>query len=175
MYKTEELKNKILCGDALLELKKMTEKDIRDLLEVRYGRGYVSCAQVAPHSGAVSGYVDMVVMGIWPSTGYEVHGFEIKTSRSDFLRELRQPDKAIASHYVHRWWIVAPPECVKIQELPQDWGLLEVRHGKLRKIKEAPKGERQIPMHFIASIIRRIAKIDINIINQNGMKNKLNI
>ena len=148
----------------------MTEKEIRYLLEIRYGKGYVLCAQVAPHSGAMSGYVDAVVVGIWPSTGYEVHGFEIKTSRSDFLRELKQPDKALASRYVHRWWVVAPPRCVNVRELPADWGLLEVRNGKLWKIKEAPKHERQIPMHFIASIIRRVAKIDINKTNENTMR-----
>ena len=153
----------------------MTEKDIRDLLEIRYNAGYAFCAQVAPHSGAMSGYVDAVVVGIWPSTGYEVQGFEIKTSRSDFLRELRQPDKSLARHYVHRWWVVAPPDCVKLQELPEDWGLLEVRNGKLWKVKEAPKVEREIPMHFIASIIRRVGKLDTNAVNGNLPQTSLKI
>ena len=99
----------------------MTEKDIRDLLETRYGRGYVFCAQVATESGAFGGYVDAVAMGIWPSTGYEVHGFEIKTNRSDFLRELKQPEKSRARDYVNRWWIVAPFGCIDKRELPEDW------------------------------------------------------
>ena len=51
---------------------------------------------------------DAIAMALWPSMGLELHGFEIKSHRHDWLRELKKPDKAdaIAKH-CNRWWIVA--------------------------------------------------------------------
>lgn len=61
------------------------------------------------------------------------HGFEVKCSRSDWLREIAQPDKAMAwSRYVHCFWLVVPDKAlVKPGELPEGWGLLAPRGGKL--------------------------------------------
>lgn len=39
-------------------------------------------------------YADVVAVNLWSSRGYAIHGFELKVSRSDWLRELKQPEKA---------------------------------------------------------------------------------
>jgi hypothetical protein len=39
---------------------------------------------------------DAVAMSLYPSRGLRLHGFEIKVSRSDWLHELKQPDKSVA-------------------------------------------------------------------------------
>lgn len=49
----------------------------------------------------VTGYdadrrADALALGVWPSHGYVFHGFEIKSSRADWLRELQDPTKSDA-------------------------------------------------------------------------------
>ena len=107
---------------------------------------------------------DALSVGMWPSTGLELEGFELKVSRGDFTRELRNPMKARAiSKFCDRWWIVAPKGICKPAELPEDWGLLEACPVKkspgswrLRIAKKAPllKAE-PMTRTFLASMIRR--------------------
>jgi hypothetical protein len=100
-------------------------------------------------------YADAVAMNLFPSRGLEVHGFEIKTYRSDWLRELKNPEKAEAVFkYCNRWWIVAEKGLVKPGELPPTWGLIEHNAGKLRQDTEAPKLS-PIPMDKTFSAIVR--------------------
>lgn len=66
-------------------------------------------------------WADAVAMNLWPSRGMEVNGFEIKVSRSDWQRELKNPAKAESvQQYCDRWWIVTAPGIVKDGELPND-------------------------------------------------------
>ena len=100
---------------------------------------------------------DCVAMNLFPSRGLRVHGVEIKASRSDWMRELRNPTKAEAIQcFCDHWWIAAPPEIVLPGELPPTWGLLELKGGVLRQKTAAPRLKPQ-PMSraFIASMFRR--------------------
>jgi hypothetical protein len=46
--------------------------------------------QVGDATGAdVGRHADVVVMGLWPSRGLKLMGFEIKAGRGDWLGELR--------------------------------------------------------------------------------------
>jgi len=67
---------------------------------------------------------DAMAFHCWRSEGIAVHGFEIKVSRADWLNELQKPEKSEGfikrSHY---WWIAAPENIVKLEELPATWGL----------------------------------------------------
>ncbi len=36
---------------------------------------------------------DAIAMSLYKSRGYEVHGFELKISRGDWLKELKRPEK----------------------------------------------------------------------------------
>lgn len=71
--------------------------------------------------------IDAMALGLWPSRGMELHGYEVKVSRADFRREIADPAKMDAfAHVLDRFWIVAPRGIVPVNELPATWGLLEV-------------------------------------------------
>lgn len=107
-------------------------------------------------------WADAVAMNLWPSRGLEIHGFEIKASRSDWLREIKNPAKAEAvQRYCDRWWIVAPPGVVQDGELPPTWGLYEAKDGKLKQIVAAPPlGVQPVDRSFVAAMLRRASGVD---------------
>lgn len=115
--------------------------------EVRNGTGY----------GRKERYADAIAMSLWPSRGLELLGFEFKTSRSDWQRELKDPSKAEAiCQFCERWWIVvSDAKIVKPDELPKTWGLLALKDDKLVQIVDAPKlNPMPIPRTFMASLFR---------------------
>lgn len=125
-----------------------------------FGAGYVKLTQVRAATGwADLNTADLMVMGEWPSTGNELHGFEIKISRSDWLNEVKNPRKnESVKSYCDRWWLVIADEnMVKPGELPDDWGMM-VWQGKgkrLKVVKKAPKLDAQPMDHcFVASLLR---------------------
>jgi hypothetical protein len=113
---------------------------------------------------------DAVAFGLYHSRGFEVHGFEAKVDRGDFLREIADPDKADwLVRSVDRFYIVAPgPEVAKASELPVRWGLLYVkRHGDGFRVKTARVAEaspsvrsadRPLDRPFVASLLVRMQK-----------------
>lgn len=100
---------------------------------------------------------DALAMNLWPSRGLEIHGFEIKVSRGDFLRELKDPEKAEKiAKYCDRWWlVVAAPDIVREGELPPTWGLLVARGESLRLKMDAPKlSPVEMSRSFLAAMLR---------------------
>lgn len=68
---------------------------------------------------------DALFVGYGAATGRVLIGHEVKATRGDWLRELRDLDKATFwVEACQEWWIVAPPGVVHPDELPPDWGLL---------------------------------------------------
>ncbi len=52
--------------------------------------------------------MDAIAIGCWKSVGIQIIGFEIKDSRSDWLKELQDPTKSEAwKQYCHAWYLVA--------------------------------------------------------------------
>lgn len=111
--------------------------------------------------------IDALAMALWPSRGLTLHGFEIKCSRADWLRELREPAKADAfAGLVDRWWLaVADADIVAAGELPDGWGLLVAKGSGLRCVREAsrlrpegPGAARALPptfgRSFLAALLR---------------------
>jgi hypothetical protein len=89
----------------------------------------------------------------------EVHGIEIKCSRSDWLNELSQPEKAEAiQQYCNRWWIVVPDkEIVDQSELPKHWGLMTLTRTRLRMVVQAPELQpKPWPREFFVAILQRV-------------------
>lgn len=64
--------------------------ELEVLLRERYqGRDWAFLLQVPDGTGmAKSRTADALAMGLWPSKGLNLHGFEVKASRSDWLAEL---------------------------------------------------------------------------------------
>jgi hypothetical protein len=137
--------------------------DVRNALKLRFPAGsHALMFEVAPATGGGTRYADAVAVGLWASHGHLVQGIEIKVSRSDFLHEMKQPEKsAPVMRYCGRWWLACPKGMVKPEELPPTWGMLELHNGILTPKVKAPilKAE-PITLAFFASLCRRRAGLD---------------
>ena len=112
---------------------------------------------------------DAIAMDLWPSHGLELIGFEIKTSRSDWLNEVKNPDKCDPiKQFCDRWYLVSYDRAIvkdysfngEPNELPEDWGHITIDYtGKLKTLKEAPKlNPKPVDRLFLAALMRRAAK-----------------
>lgn len=142
----------------------MNAKDLEKLIAMKFsGDAWAFLPQV---SNGTAGFkdrtADALVMGLWPSRGLHLYGFEIKVNRGDWLNELKNPQKAEEiAKYCDFWYIVAPEGIVKTEELPQGWGLMTSKDsGALKIIKPAPKLE-SVPVSkpFLAAILRKAEKV----------------
>lgn len=98
---------------------------------------------------------DAVAFGTWPSRGFQIIGFEVKSHRQDWLNELKHPEKgeAIAA-YCHNWYIVCSKDVAKLEEMPPNWGWLVPRGPGLHLEKPAANMQpQQLDHAFLASII----------------------
>lgn len=154
---------------------KWTERMMLDLIHERYskvnpgnGPRYVVAEHVRNQCG-FGGYwgtgplrtADAMAVDLWPSSSHLIHGFEVKVSRSDWLTELKDPEKAEAfKPYCDHWWLVVPDADIVRSDLPLGWGLLAVApNGALRVRKQAPKLDRQpMPFEMTAAWLRATAK-----------------
>ncbi len=102
-------------------------------------------------------YCDLLAMGLWPSMGLELIGFEVKVSRQDWLNEIKDEKKSVAiSQMCDRWYLVVPTEkIVKEGELPSGWGMIVVTGTAVREVVPAPKLEsKPLTREFLASLLR---------------------
>ncbi|MEU4576156.1 hypothetical protein [Nonomuraea sp. NPDC023979] len=107
---------------------------------------------------------DLLRVGVWQSRGLSIDVHELKTSRSDWLRELDNPAKAEAWWpYSSRFWIVAPPKLIQPEELPTGWGLMEPPTGAgRRRFKMVVKPAERAPkltMQLLAELLGRAANM----------------
>lgn len=133
---------------------------IEDLLRVRYpANTHALLFEVRNAAGfAASRACDALAMGLWPSRGLKLEGFEIKRSRADWLKEYRTPEKADAfAQYCDRWWlVVSDAKIVEGGELPETWGLLVAKGARLVCEKEAPPREvSPLSRSFLAALLKR--------------------
>lgn len=160
---------------------KIKASDIKRLIRLRYSGKrnfeaprWVVLSEIRTNSGFRSKwssgkpftekYIDMMAFDCWPSSGFLRVAFEIKTSRSDFLEELKKPEKRwLAMMYSHQFYYVAPKGVIKYDELPPECGWMEVKEKdgklKLRSVCKAPITEASpLPDSFIVSLLRNAYK-----------------
>lgn len=144
-----------------------TSADVLAAMRLRYtAPEYALFEEVGNATGGgASRRADALVMGLWPSRGLDLHGFEIKVSRTDVVRELRDPRKAEAiATYCDFWWlVVGSASIVKLEEVPANWGLIVPVGGPkgttLRTVKEAKRLEpKAIDKKFLAALLRRVSE-----------------
>lgn len=115
--------------------------------------------EVGEATGAMSGrYADAVMMSLWPSRGLELHGVEIKVSRSDWKREAADPSKAEAiARFCDRWWVHTSPGVVDdVASMPPAWGLREWDGKRWKVVKDAERTDAApISRPFLAAMLRR--------------------
>lgn len=140
----------------------LTVDEIQARLKARYCLPhYVYMAEVRSATGFARDvtYADGLALSLYPSKGYDIHGFEIKVSRNDVLKELKSLHKSEnIQRFCSRWWlVVGDKSIVDIAELPPYWGLLVPYGSGLRQAKAAPciKAEIITP-DFLASLIQRM-------------------
>lgn len=78
--------------------------------------------------GSATRRFDAVAFNCWPSRGFVRLGFEIKVTRGDFARELADHAKRAAlEKHCHEVYFVVGPNVYAARDVPEPWGLLEVR------------------------------------------------
>jgi hypothetical protein len=139
----------------------MTEYQLFQALRPLYpAREYALLPQVANGTGGrATRHCDALALSLWPSRGLHLSGFEMKSHRSDWLREIKNPAKADEiAKFCNFWWIVVPSGIVKLDELPEPWGLLvwDEKKEALNKVKAAKWREAvAMDMPFMAAALRK--------------------
>lgn len=128
-------------------IKSLSETELTHRLAAKFsekagnGNAYAFIPQVRNAAGFdASRTIDAYVMALWPSRGLTLTAFEIKSSRSDWVRELHKPEKAEAFCRLADFFylVVGDKSIVQPGELPEAWGLM-VPHGKGLKVEiQAP-------------------------------------
>ena len=145
-----------------------TERRVLDALIRRYGQRYGNGYRwaYAEHVRSGPGFIDgkriadAIAFDCWESKGLEIHGHEVKVSRSDWLTELKSPEKAEAFRpYVDRWWLVVPDRNIVRDDLPKGWGLMLANSdGSTRVVKQAPRlSPEPMPKGMSACLMRATA------------------
>lgn len=139
---------------------KVTAADSRHAMSKRWAAPeYAVMWEVGEATGLTRGRsADAVIMSLWPSRGLELHGVEIKVSRSDWKREAADPTKAEAiAKFCDRWWLHTAPGVVDdLSDLPPRWGLREFDGAKWKTVREADITEAaHVTRGFLAALLRR--------------------
>ena len=139
--------------------KHLTTADLKAALLKAYALPeYATFLEVGDGTGHLqSRWADAIAMACWPSRGLAITGFEIKASRSDWLREKKDPKKSAAvQKYCDHWILFTAPDVVKPGELPATWGHTELRGRRLRHLVKPPKlSPEPLSRTFVAALLRR--------------------
>jgi hypothetical protein len=81
--------------------------------------------------------VDAFALNTLPHTAMKRVCYEVKTSRGDFLAELKRPLKRrIGMRYSNEFYFVTPAELVRIAEIPAECGLIEAGRAETAEWKQ---------------------------------------
>ena len=142
---------------------KLSTPALGDLLRAKYPRDRYALFFDVPDAVGLDQRrrIDALAFGIWQSVGREIQGFELKVSRSDWLRELKQVNKADPFIAIcDRFWLVtADSSIAKIDEVPACWGWMSATANGLRVQRPAsklPGVGNAIPRNFLIGVLRRM-------------------
>lgn len=109
---------------------------------------------------------DAWAINLYPSKNFLRIAYEIKVSRSDFLREMKHPEKRTqALQLSNQFYFVAPIGLIKPGELPPEAGLIEVKDEWESRLKvRAPLRPDAGPTwQFFAAVARRMQSLESRI------------
>src|SRR5512139_894295 len=142
---------------------KPTTAEVKEAMLSRYGGDAWALFWEVPDGTGTNKCrsADAIAMSLWPSRGLLLHGHEIKVSRADWLKELKQPEKAESiCRFCDHWWVVAgDATVVRDDELPPTWGLLVMNGRGLVAKKQAPQlSPAPIDRSFLSGLLRAATK-----------------
>lgn len=165
----------------------MSERELLDLLWQRLTRPvngmtarYVMAEQVRHDPTYGAHIADAIAVDTWGSGRWELEGYEVKCSRSDWRRELpegkwldRDTKTLLDVPYVksypwrrhcRRWYVLAPKGVIPRDELPDGWGLIEASDGALRCTVKSAHFPDTTPLHprQVAGLMRATAQTAID-------------
>jgi hypothetical protein len=116
--------------------------------------GWITVPELRVGSGVRR--VDFFAMYAWDGNKSCNIAHEIKTSRSDFLKDIKNPQKQrLARLYSNMFYFVAPKGLLKPDEIPDYAGLLEVEEDILTTTIAAPWREAERPTWDLVKAIAR--------------------
>lgn len=126
--------------------------------ELRVGTGYNSRADKVANTRPQQ-RLDAWAINLYPSKNFLKITYEVKVSRSDFLHEIKHPEKRQQGlAFSNEFYFATPAGLVKPEEIPPECGLIYVKEdGSSRLILQAPrrKTDELATWRFFASIARR--------------------
>jgi hypothetical protein len=161
---------------------KMTTFDLDDLLHAHFirpedrlasaGAGAVYLTEVTAPGGS-GRRADAVHIGLWQSRGAgRIDVCELKTSRSDFRRELDQPAKAEAWWpYSSAFWIVAPStDIAPPEELPPGWGLMvpKANSRRFRVVVKPAEREPKLTIGLLLTLLKNTETTRVNALQRQA-------
>ena len=124
--------------------------------------------EVSEGVGKIGSRCDAVVVGHAPHNRGYIVGFKIKAFRSDWLKELAQPRKnkfwvqacnefyVVAEQY-NDWKCRKSTGIVKIEELPEGWGLIDPTLSRRSMVKRATRKEAKLTLELMIYLLRSAA------------------
>lgn len=101
------------------------------------------------------------VLGLRP---YGPVMIEVKTSRSDFLKDFTKPQRMDGSKPLGTYnFYLAPEGIIKAEEVPENWGLLEWDGKRVKEVSDPQKVENDTEalIYVYHSVLRRESKAGI--------------
>ena len=138
-------------------------EQIRKALRYKYNKpGYLLFEEVKRSSGYIKPerFADAIAVSTFPANGISLTGFEIKTSRSDLLTELRDLSKSEAIKQFCDYWILIVPEGTDILkgkvQVPDEWGIW--KHWDTNSYFQVARKPKQlypkpVDRYFLASLL----------------------
>ena len=120
---------------------------------------YIILTEVPVHYEGKLRIADALVIGNWPSRDPDIHGFEIKSARPNWISELSDPGKAdVPATYCDTWSLLTYPGIADPSEIPDMWGH-HVLDGHITTLK-APKklSPKPITRDFLFTILDKMSK-----------------
>lgn len=147
---------------------KCTAETMRQLLRNRFNdhRQYAVAEEVGECTGYNRRRLDMIVCNCFESKSYSLEGIEIKVSRSDLRKELKDSSKHnVFFDDLDYYSLAAPAEIIDKEIIPKHWGIYAARfkdgQWSLRCDRKPlslhDEGVKAISRPFFASLIRQIA------------------
>jgi hypothetical protein len=149
----------------------MTEEEVFARLKFAFPPpAHILLPQVKSQSreGQVARTVDAMCASVYESRGLWLAGIEIKVTRTDWKKELRDPEKSEPiMRFCRYYYLATPTDLVSPEELIEGWGLVYVRADGAKVVRRAEPREAVQPpdLGFVCSILRAAS---VNLANTSG-------